>query len=257
VGARARYLVVLVALSAWAPAAASASPTAKLKVQFLPNRLGHGTSVEFGVRISTTNGEVPSPLSELDMHYPSTLGFAVSGLGLATCSRAKLEALGATSCPANSHMGRGSVIVAIPFGPEVVEEEARVTVVRAPQEGRVALLFYAEGEEPVAADIAFTGLLSEGATSGSESILVNVPLVEGLPEGPDVSVVELHATFGPLGLTYLERVRGKFVAYKPRGILLPNHCPHGGFPFAADFAFLDGSRATATTRVPCPRSRSS
>jgi hypothetical protein len=152
-------------------------------------------------------------------------------------------------------MGRGSVLVAIPIGPEVEEERARVTILRAPQEDGIALFFLAEGETPVAADIVFTGLLSEGTTTASEKLLVSVPLVEGLPEGPDVAVVGLRATFGPLGLTYLERVRGKLVPYKPRGILLPNHCPRGGFPFAADFAFVDGSRTTATTRVPCPHSR--
>lgn len=248
---------MLVLLSACAPSVASASQAATLNVRFLPNHLGHGTSIEFSTRISTTDGKVPSPLSELDMRYPSVLGFAVSGLGLATCSRARLETLGATSCPANSHMGHGSVLVAIPFGPDVVREEARVTIVRAPQKEGIALLFYAEGEMPVSADIAFTGLLSEGTTAGSEEILVSVPLVEALRGGPDVAVLGLQATLGPLGLTYLERVRGELVPYKPRGILLPNRCPRGGFPFAADFAFLDGSRTTAVTRVPCPRSRAS
>lgn len=250
---RARYLGLLALLSACVPATASASQTAKLHVRFLPNHLGHGTSIKFSTQITTTDDEVPSPLSELDMHYPSALGFAVSGLGLATCSRTRLETLGATGCPANSHMGHGSVLVAIPIGPEVVKEKARVTILRAPQEDGIALFFYAEGEMPVAADIAFAGLLSEGTMAGSEQILVSVPLVEGLPGGPDVAVVALQATFGPLGLTYLERVRGKLVPYKPRGILLPNHCPRGGFPFAADFAFQDGSRTTATARVPCPR----
>jgi hypothetical protein len=248
---------MLALLSAFAPGTASASQTATLNVRFLPNRLGHGTSIEFNTRISTTDGTIPSPLSELDMRYPSALGFAVSGLGLATCSRSRVETLGATSCPANSHMGRGRVLVAIPIGPEVVREEARVTIVRAPQTDSIGLFFYAEGEMPVAADIAFTGLLSEGTTAGSETILVSVPLVEGLPGGPDVAVIGLHATFGPLGLTYLERVRGELVPYKPRGILLPNHCPRGGFPFSADFAFVDGSRTTASTRVRCPRSRAS
>jgi hypothetical protein len=79
-----------------------------------------------------------------------------------------------------------------------------------------------------------------------------VPLVPSLPEAPDVAVVQLHATFGPKDLTYYEREHGKLVAYHPKGILLPNTCPHGGFAFSASFTFLDGSHTTAQTRVPCP-----
>lgn len=253
---RVRYVVLLLLLGAFAPAAAGASQTAKLSVRFSPNHLGHGTSVEFSTQISTNDGKLPSPLSELDMHYPSILGFAASGLGLVTCSRERLEAHGPASCPANSHMGRGSVLVAIPIGPEIIEEEAPITILRAPREGGIALFFYASGEMPVYADITFTGLLSEAATVGSEKILVNVPLVQGLPGGPNVSVVNLHATFGPLGLTYYERLRGKFVAYRPRGVLLPSRCPRGGFPFSADFAFRDGSRTSAATSVACPHKHS-
>jgi len=185
------------------------------------------------------------------MHYPSTLGFSVSGLGLATCSLARLEALGANGCPANSVMGHGSVVVAVPFGPLVERERARVAIVRAPQQGgAIALLFYAEGNYPVSAEIPFTGALVDDPT-GNEAIAIKVPLVAGLPDGPYVAVVQLQATFGPLGLTYLERVRGQLVPYSPRGILLPRRCPRGGFPFSADFTFLDGSQAEARTSVPC------
>jgi hypothetical protein len=188
------------------------------------------------------------------MHYPSSLGFGVSGLGTATCSEATLHVRGPAGCPANSLMGRGSVVVAIPIGPEAVEEDATVAILRAPQEGGIVMFFYTEGIEPVYAAVIFTGVLSEGTAPGNEKILVSVPLVQGLPAGPDVAVVGLRATFGPLGLTYYERVRGEFVPYRPRGILLPRRCPRGGFRFSADFAFLDGSHSTARTKVACPAS---
>ena len=145
--------------------------------------------------------------------------------------------------------------MAIPIGPEVVKERAPVTILRAPHEGDIALWFFAVGEEPVSAEIAFSGLLAGAATTGGERILVNVPLVQGLPEGPDVAVTGLHATFGPLGLTYYERVRGEVVPYTPRGILLPKKCPRDGFRFSAYFSFLDGSRASARATVPCPQQR--
>lgn len=251
---RVRQLVALTLLTGLClGSAADASQTTRLGVTFTPNRLGQGTNVEFNTRITAPKGEVPSPLSELVMRYPSSLGFQVSGLGTATCSEATLESRGPRGCPADSLMGRGSVVVAIPIGPEVIDEDATVAILRAPQEGGVAMFFYLEGIEPVYADVILTGLLSEGTpASGSEKILVSVPLVEGLPHGPDVAVVQLRATFGPLGLTYYERVRGEFVPYRPRGILLPKRCPRGGFRFGADFTFQDGSRSTALARVPCP-----
>jgi hypothetical protein len=33
---------------------------------------------------------------------------------------------------------------------------------------------------------------------------------------------------------------------------LPANCPAAGFPFAAEFRFLDGGTAAATSNVACP-----
>ncbi len=196
---------------------------------------------------------MPAPLTELDVSYPGSLGVAVGELGLATCTKRRLEALGAEGCPADSRMGEGSATAEIPVGPEIVRETAKVAILRAPeQEGHLALLFYATGETPVFAQIPFTGLLLPSPPPYGASIHINVPLVPSLPAGPDVSVVHLHATLGPLGLTYYENNRGKRIAYKPRGILLPHKCPRDGFAFSATFAFLDGSHTTSNTNVPCP-----
>jgi hypothetical protein len=67
---------------------------------------------------------------------------------------------------------------------------------------------------------------------------------------------QLSTTIGPLHLTYYERPHGRRKTYHPEGILLPETCPRGGFPFAVSLAFADGSHASASTTVPCPgRSR--
>jgi hypothetical protein len=84
---------------------------------------------------------------------------------------------------------------------------------------------------------------------------MTVPLVPSLPEAADVAVVRVRSTFGPEHLTYYKRVRGRVVPYKPRGVILPDRCPRGGFPFAATFTFQDGSHASAGTAVPCPHAR--
>lgn len=253
---QARYLLASILTCACLPMSAQAAQSASLHVKFTPERLGHSTTVDFDVEIAALADRVPSPLTELDMHYPRELGLALSGLGLATCAQARLEALGPEACPANSRMGQGSALAEIPLGQEIIQETAAVAIVRAPeQEGRLALLFYANGEAPVNAQITFPGVLVPAPAPYDESIHINVPLVPSLPGAPDVAVVRMHATFGPRGLVYYEHVHGKLVAYRPEGILLPKRCPHGGFAFNAAFGFLDGSRATAQAAVPCPAHR--
>jgi hypothetical protein len=246
---------LLIALAVWGCLlnTAQAAPSAKLHVGFIPERLGQSTTLEFSAQIAVPDSRVPPPLTGLDVNYPGSLGIAVGELGLATCSKKRLEALGAGGCPADSRMGEGSATAEIPIGPDILQETAKVAILRAPeQEGHLALLLYATGDEPVFAQIAFPGLLLSSPPPYGASIHINVPLVPSLPGGPNVAVVHLHATLGPLGLTYYENVRGKRIAYKPRGILLPHKCPRDGFPFSATFAFLDGSHTTSNTSVPCP-----
>ncbi len=141
----------------------------------------------------------------------------------------------------------------MPIGPEIVHETAHITLLRAPtQNGHLALLFYAAGEVPVWAPVTLSGLLLPAPAPFGGRIDINVPLITSLPGAPDVAVVKLRSTIGPEHLTYYERLHRHRVGYHPKGILLPDNCPHGGFPFAATFTFLDGSHTNAHTTVPCP-----
>jgi hypothetical protein len=249
---------VLISLFALAclPAVAKAARPTSLHVTFTPERLGQSTTVEFDVHIRMPAGHAPSPLTALDLQYPSTLGFAASDLGLETCSQPTLEVQGPAGCPADSRMGGGSALAEIPIGPVTIREAADVTVVRAPEaSGHVSLLFYVAGTAPVVAQLAFPSLLLPGSTPSEERVHIDVPVVPGSPGAPDISILRLRTAFGPRGLIYYERVRGRLVAYKPRGILLPDRCPHGGFPFSAAFGFLNGSHAYSRDVVPCPYGR--
>ncbi len=248
---RTLQLLALLLTLTYLPATAHATQTTKLHVSFMPNRLGHGTTVNINVKIKAPAGRVPSPLTKLTLSYPGELGFDVSGLGLATCSQQRLHHTGPEGCPPDSVMGRGNALAEVSFGPEIIDETANITIVRAPREGELALLFYANGKTPVSGPIVFAGLLAAGPGS-DESIHLNVPLIPSLPGAPDISLVELNATLGPLGLTYYETSHGHKAPYKPRGVLLPNKCPHGGFPFNATFSFTDDTHTHAHTVVPCP-----
>ena len=77
-----------------------------------------------------------------------------------------------------------------------------------------------------------------------------IPVVAGVAA---VALVRLRSTLGPEHLTYYRSIGGRMSPYTPEGILLPKLCPRGGFAFAAQLAFSDGSTARASTVVPCPR----
>jgi hypothetical protein len=190
---------------------------------------------------------VPPPLSQVDFSYPGNLGFATSGLGLAACDPARLEIEGARACPANSRMGGGSATVAVGFGAEVISEHAVLELFAAPSpDGYVHLAILARGRAPVEARIVITGVLLAG------HLQIDVPVVPGLPGGPDVAIKQIRASLGG-ALTYYEKVRGRMVAYRPTGIRLPDSCPRGGWRLGATLAFRDGERSRAATAIACPR----
>ena len=254
--------VVVCAIAAWAvaaaglPVAARAAESVRLGATLTPEHLGQGTTIGFNLRILTTGDAIPPALREVDLRYPQNLGIATSGLGLETCSAAMIEIVGPQGCPSGSVMGIGSAVAEIPLGPEIVRESAPVTIFRAPDEhGQIAMVLYVNGASPVDAQIPLPSLLLPASAPFGGRVQIDVPLVPSLPDSPDVAVVRLTTTLGPLGITYYERERGRAVAYRPRGLQLPDSCPRGGFPFAAALSFVDGTRASVRTVVPCPGAR--
>ena len=240
-------------LGATTALAAPASERASLHASFSPDRLGASTTISYGFHLQTSEGLAPPPLASITLYIPAGMNYTLTTLGLAICQPAVLAARGPVGCPPNSRLGAGSALVEVPFGTgsghEVPEVQA---VVGPPKEGNMVVLFYANGQTPVFAQLEFTGeVLPDSGMFGSE-LATTVPLIPSVPNGPDVSVVEVNATIGPAGLTYYKHSHGHLVSFHPLGIGVPEHCPRGGFPFHASFAFQDGSQASASTTVPCP-----
>jgi hypothetical protein len=225
-----------------------------LSAALTPEHLGAGTTIHFSFTIASEAGHAPVPIRQIDLLYPENLGIATSGLGISTCRAVTLELEGPPGCPSNSVIGYGSGTVEVPFGPETLREITRTTTFMAPiQNERLGLLFYANGESPVSAQLVFPGLVLPAAVPFGGDLSATLPLVPSVPEAPDASLVHLTTTLGPSHITYYEYRRNHSIPYHPRGILLPRICPHGGFRFAARFAFNDGSSASAHTVVACPR----
>ncbi len=236
-------------------AGAQAAQTAKLEVGLSPERLGQGTTIQFAFAIAATGGGVPSPVTRIELLYPKHFGLVTSGLGLASCTERVLEELGSEGCPSRSLMGEGTATAEVKVGDEeVLQEQAHTAIFMAPLSGEhINIEFMVNGYVPLAAQLIFPGLLLPATRPYGGNLAISVPLLESFPEGPDVSLVKLRSTIGPLGVTYYEHVHGKFVPYKPSGITLPSSCPKHGFPFAVTFTFANESHTTSRTAVRCPK----
>jgi hypothetical protein len=235
--------------SATALAATSAEPAGgpavAVTATFSPDRLGAATAVSFDVKIDPPAATGPIPLADVQVSYPLSLGLATSGLGLEACEPAVLEIEGTDACPPDSKMGAGSAVVEVPFGSDIVAEHVSLDIYAAPSsDGYIHLAILAHGLHPVVAQVVLSGVLLPGLLE------ISIPPITGVP-GVYASVVDVQATVGGR-LTYYEHARGRTIAYRPRGIGLPDSCPHGGFKLGARLAFTDGQRSRAGTTVPCP-----
>lgn len=248
--------ILFVLFFACASTFAQASETTKLTVAFMPYRLGEYTTVASTFDIATTNGELPSPPTEFELRFPSSLNFDTSSLGLAICSPTALEARGLEGCSPNAQIGTGYAEVEVPIGSEVFQEKTELTALMGPPQGEQAgVLIYAAAKSPVSAELIFQGDLLEGNGSFGELLETSIPLVPSLPGAGDASITKTQLTIGPSGLTYYEHMRGKTVDFHPRGLELPERCPSGGFTFSLSMQFADGTDTTSAYTIPCSASR--
>jgi hypothetical protein len=246
----------LAAATARAAATTAAPPTVTLHTSFSPNRLGASTTIGFGFDVAGANASVPPPLRSVSLKLPPGINYLTTTLGLAICQPGALLERGLAGCSPNSRLGFGSAYVEVPFGETSGHEIPDIQALMGPpHNGNIVVLFYADGREPVYAQLVFTGELIAGTQTLGGSLNAAIPLVPSVPAGPPVSIVSVRTTIGPAHLTYYEHVHGRTVAFHPTGVSLPPRCPHGGFPFSASFSFEDGSSAVASSTVPCPPRR--
>jgi hypothetical protein len=246
----------ILALSAITPV--SGAETATLHASFSPDRLGASTTIGFSFNLAASGGGLPAPLSAISLRLPPGIDYLSTTLGLAICQPAVLQARGPAGCPPNSRLGSGSALVEVPFGSGAGKEIPEIQAVMGPPANEnIVVLFYANGLAPIVAQIVMQAELIAGTDTTSGRIDTQVPLIASVPAGPPVSILSVNASIGPAGLTYYENRHGHRVAFHPRGVSVPQHCPRGGFHFSARFSFTDASTASAAYSVPCPPRRRS
>jgi hypothetical protein len=241
--------VLVLASLTWLTSLAAATPTVTFKASAIPipgvpgtgNILGAGTAVEVEATIAGTEyGGFPSPVTGINFYSPAGVG--VNPAGFATCAPAALEAEGPTACPKRSiagPVGIGFGVVA--FGGERVPESVSIEEFFSPDHG---LSFYVEGKTPSSFQILEKAHWIPTAAPFGKEVIVEVPLVETVPDGPDASVLSFKVK---VGAAYMKGK--KVVSY----IRQPKKCPKGGFPVKMEMKFLSGEEVTTSYAVPCPK----
>ncbi len=250
----ARLVAVTSVLCMCGPASTLAAQGVNLHVAFHPDRPGLTTTIALAVHVHGQNGLPPAPVTSFDLRLPAGMGIASTTLGQANCQPTALIASGLSGCSANARLGFGSASAVVPAGAGSVHAVASLDALMGPAaENRVEVLWYVQADRPVFAQLVLPSVVEEGTPPYGEELAVSVPLVQTWPEGPDLALETFDSSLGPAGLTYHRRVAGHTIAFRPRGIRIPLACPMGGYAFSVALSFQDGTDATGTYRVPCPR----
>jgi hypothetical protein len=215
---------------------------ATIRPSFSPDRLGAKAAFTFSVHFTGGEADVPSPLRRAVVQLPPGLTLDIPKLRI--CTRAQLEAHGASGCPARSVIGRGRALGDVRAGVEIESEEADVSAFIGPPQGTDPTIeILGQGYTPLDQRVVITATALPDNPPYGEKLVMSVPAIPSIPLEPNASTVSLSLTVGGAA----------FRKQDPNTALLPSSCPAGGFPFAAEFTFEDGSTSSSTATVPCPR----
>jgi hypothetical protein len=235
-------LSVLAACLCTAPAAL-AQTSLSIHPSFLPERLGASTSLTVSMRLLGGEHGVPPPLSGMVVHLPAGLDLNLSGVGI--CPQPQLRRRGAGGCPANSLLGRGSAVLKVHAGSQTLPEPSTIAVFRgADRASTPTFLIYGHGDSPLDESTISTAVLAPDSPPYGSKLTISIPRIPTLMLEPDASFSSMSLTIG--------NVKARPQAHAAGTISIPRSCPAGGFPFAVDVTFAEGSTAGARASLPCP-----
>jgi hypothetical protein len=245
---RAPAVAVAAALSALllcAPrgAGAQTQSTAAITASLSPDRLGAKGALTVTIQFTPDSSAVPAAARRSVLMLPAGLGLDIPSLR--SCSASRVRARGASGCPAQSKIGSGHALVEAEAGSQLVSENIAVSVFLGPLQGfQPTFEVLGEGFTPLRERVVFAGTVSPATAPYGEELVMSIPPIPTLPLESDASLSALTLTVG----TDTRRV--------PRAantVVVPGNCPAGGFPFAAEFTYADGSTGRALTTALCPQ----
>jgi len=236
--ALAALVVVCATLAAPAQAVTSAAITPSLS----SNRLGAKTALTFTIRYAGGRFGVPAPVRRSVLQFPAGLSLDIPHLS--SCTAARLRARGPNGCPARSAIGRGHALVETHAGSQTITEDVAMWVfLGPPQNLQPTFEILARGYTPLDQQMVLSGTVLPDQAPYGEELVMPIPPIPTLPYEPDASIVSFTLT---IGASKHDRTHGA------NAVLVPSSCPVGGFPFAAEFTYADGSSSSALATAPCP-----
>jgi hypothetical protein len=236
---------VFVVVTLWTALAspARAGTSATIKPSLSPDRLGAKSALTFLVWYTGSGFRTPSPVRNSILRLPA--GLSLNLPHLRVCTPARLRAQGVSGCPTQSEIGSGRAHVEAFVGSLTIDEEAALWIFLGPPRNlQPTFEVLSQGYTPLDERVVFTGTVLPGNAPYGEALVMPIPAIPTLTYEPDASIVALSLTIGSHST---HRVR------EPNTVVVPSNCPTGGFPFAAEFTYADGSSGSAVATAPCPR----
>ncbi len=207
-----------------------------------PDRLATKGALTLTIHYAGGAFGVPSPVRRSVLQFPA--GMSLDIPSLRSCSATRLRARGASGCPAQSEIGSGHALVEVHAGTETLVEDVTLWAFLGPPDNlQPTFEILGQGYTPIDERMVFSGEVLAGRAPYGEELVMAIPPIPTLVYEPDASIVNFSLTIGA------------DVSHRSRDastVLIPSSCPAGGFPFAAEFTYADGSAGGALATVPCP-----
>lgn len=234
--------VVQVALAS-PTASAETAPSATISPTLSPNHPGAKGALVITFRYDAGESGVPPPVRRSILRFPAGLGIEIPQLR--SCAIARLRARGAKGCPVQSQLGYGHALAEAQAGSQIITEDISLWLFVGPLHNlQPSLEILGQGYTPFDERVVLTGTVLPDKPPYGEDLVLSIPPIPTVPLEPDASIVRMSLTVG---------------ASKPRHpreantVVVPPSCPAGGFPFAADFTYANGSSGNTLATAPCPR----
>jgi hypothetical protein len=243
-GARGAARTVIAALTICAGLAGTAHGEnfASIAPAVSPNRLHAKVALTVTMQLSGTQFGVAAPLDKSIVRLPA--GMTLDIPHLSSCTAARLRARGPKGCPASSKLGSGHALVEVHAGTGNITEEAELWAFLGPPNNlQPTFEILAQGYTPIDERKVLRGSVLPASAPYGEELVMSIPPIPTLMFEPNASIANLTLTIG---------ASTRHSGHAANAVLTPSSCPPGGFPFAAEFDYADGSVGQALATTPCP-----
>jgi hypothetical protein len=233
----------------FAPALASAGASpqspgaATISPSLSPDRLGAEGALRLNVRFGQgeSNG-VPLPVRRAVLRFPAGLGIEIPHLR--SCSIARLRARGPSGCSAQSELGTGRALAEAMAGSQLITENISLWLFLGPFHNlEPTFEIFGQGITPFDERVVLTGTVVPDHPPYGEDLVLSVPPIPTVPLEPDASMASMSLTVGTNKSPHPNQANT---------VVVPPSCPAGGFPFAAEITYADGSSGNAFAHATCP-----